>query len=265
VLVFAVHVLPVRNPDDIRSHPPVVAVIPARYASSRFPGKALADLGGKPLIEHVYRRVAAARSLLAVIVATDDERIRRAVEEFGGDARLTSPSHLSGTDRVAEVASALSCDLIVNVQGDEPLVEPAMIEEAVAPFEADPALCMSTLRRRIDDPAEAANPHVTKVVVDQDGYALYFSRATIPFARAVAAAAPAYKHIGLYVYRREFLLDFAGMAPTPLEQTEALEQLRALERGIRIRTVETRYDSIAVDTPHDLERVRQRLAAVPVP
>lgn len=214
------------------------------------------------MIEHVYRRAEAARSVGRVIVATDDERIRRAVEAFGGRVCMTRGSHVSGTDRVAEVAAGLGdCDLVVNVQGDEPLLEPEMIDEALAPFSADAALQMSTLRRRIDDPAEAANPHVTKVVVDVDGFALYFSRAAIPFLRDPSREAVVYKHVGLYVYRRAFLLKLAAMAPTPLERAEALEQLRALEGGVRIKTVETRHDSIGVDTPDDLERVRHRLVA----
>ena len=216
------------------------------------------------MIEHVYRRVAEARSLHGVIVATDDDRIRLAIEAFGGAVRMTSASHESGTDRVAEVAATLSCDLVVNVQGDEPLIEPAMIEEAIAPFTTDAGLLMSTLRRRIEDEAQAANPHVTKVVVDADGYALYFSRAPIPFVRDPAAGTPLFRHIGLYVYRRGFLLELASQSPTPLERVEALEQLRALERGVRIKTIETRYDSIGVDTPEDLDRVRQRLPARPL-
>jgi 3-deoxy-manno-octulosonate cytidylyltransferase (CMP-KDO synthetase) len=223
----------------------------------------LADIGGRPMIEHVYRRASAARSVASVIVATDDERIARAVESFGGTCRMTSSTHRSGTDRLAEVAATLPCDLVVNVQGDEPLIEPAMIEEAVAPFAADPALQMSTLRRRIEDPSELVNPNVTKVVVDLDGYALYFSRAPIPLAREGSPAAPAWRHVGLYVYRRECLLELSRLAPTPLELAEALEQLRALEHGIRIKAIETQYDSIGVDTPEDLERVR-RLTAVAV-
>jgi 3-deoxy-manno-octulosonate cytidylyltransferase (CMP-KDO synthetase) len=208
------------------------------------------------MIEHVYRRARAARSLSSVIVATDDERIVLAVEGFNGEARLTSARHQSGTDRIAEVAADLDCELIVNVQGDEPLIEPAMIDEAVAPFASDPALQMSTLSRRIDDPREAANPNVTKVVVDRDGFAMYFSRAAIPFARAGCPPAPVFRHVGLYVYRRSCLLRLARLEPTALEQSEALEQLRALEYGIRIRVVETTFDSIGVDTAEDLERVR---------
>jgi 3-deoxy-manno-octulosonate cytidylyltransferase (CMP-KDO synthetase) len=216
------------------------------------------------MIEHVYRRAAAARSVNAVVVATDDPRIASAVGNFGGIARITRASHTSGTDRLAEVVEDLPCDIVVNVQGDEPLIEPEMIEEAIEPLEADPALHMSTLRSRITDEADYANPHVVKLVVDRDGYALYFSRASIPFVRDANLSGPlseavAFKHIGLYAYRRSFLLAFARLQPTPLERAESLEQLRALEHGFRIRTVETHFDSIGVDTPEDLERVRHLL------
>jgi 3-deoxy-manno-octulosonate cytidylyltransferase (CMP-KDO synthetase) len=212
------------------------------------------------MIEHVYRRAAAAPSVGAVVVATDDERVRVVVEGFGGLVRLTSAAHRSGTDRLAEVAVDLRCALVVNIQGDEPLVEPTMIEQALAPFSGDSELMMTTLRCRIDDPADLLDPHVVKVVTDGDSNALYFSRAPIPFPRGGTthpSSGVAYKHIGLYVYRREFLLAFARLAPTPLEQAEALEQLRALEHGFRIKTIETRHDPIGVDTPEDLERVRR--------
>lgn len=235
----------------------VVAVIPARYQSSRLPGKALAEIAGKPMIEHVYRRTAAARSVGVVIVATDDRRICDAVAAFGGRAQMTSAAHASGTDRIAEIAAPLRCDVLVNVQGDEPLIDPSMIDDAIAPFRTDAALQMSTLRRRIEDPSELQNPNVTKVVVDGDGYALYFSRAPIPFTREGCPPAPAWRHIGLYVYRRECLLRLTALPATAMERAEALEQLRPLEYGIKIKTIETRHDSIGVDTPEDLERVRQ--------
>ncbi len=209
------------------------------------------------MIEHVYRRTLAAQGITSVIVATDDQRIAAAVSAFGGEVRMTSPHHPSGTDRLAEVAATLTCDIVVNVQGDEPLIDPKMIEEAVAPMIADRELAMSTLRRRIDDPADLQNPNVTKVVVDQDGFALYFSRAPIPFTRAGSVPAPAWRHIGLYVYRRECLLRLSSLPATAMEVAEALEQLRALEYGIRIKTIETVHDSIGVDTPDDLARVRQ--------
>ncbi len=240
---------------------PVIAIIPARYASTRLPGKALLDLAGKPLIEHVYRRTDASRSVDRVLVATDDERIKRAVEAFGGTAVMTSAAHPSGTDRLAEVAASIECAIVVNVQGDEPLIEPGMIDAVVGAFATDPSVQMATLRRRIEHPAEQADPNVTKVVVDRDGYALYFSRAAIPFRRDPHHdPAPAFKHVGLYAYRRSCLLALAGLPPAPLERSESLEQLRALEHGYRIKVIETRYDSIGVDTPEDLERVRLVLA-----
>src|SRR5689334_985186 len=210
------------------------------------------------MIEHVYRRAAAASSIARVIVATDDRRIADAVERFGGDARMTSASHQSGTDRLAEVAASLDCDLVVNVQGDEPLLAPETIDAAVAPFAADPSLEMSTLVRAISDPAEMANPNVTKAVLDERGFAMYFSRAPIPYERS--AHAGAWAHIGLYVYRRDVLLRVAALPQTALERAEALEQLRALAHGIRIKAVETRHDTIGVDTREDLERVRAMFA-----
>ena len=208
----------------------------------------------------MYRRVSECRAVGSVIVATDDERIKAAVEAFGGRVRMTNPTHVSGTDRVAEVARSLDCELVVNVQGDEPLIEPSMIEEALAPF-SRLSVQMSTLRRRIEDPAEFLSPNVTKVIVDRDGHALYFSRTPIPYHRDAGAPLEAWKHVGLYVYRRKFLLEFGRMALTGLERLEALEQLRALEHGTRIAVVETRHTSIGVDTPEDLEKVRRVLSA----
>jgi 3-deoxy-manno-octulosonate cytidylyltransferase (CMP-KDO synthetase) len=239
----------------------VVAIIPARYASTRFPGKPLADLDGRPMIEHVYRRVEACRDVSRVIVATDDLRIATAVAEFGGRVKLTKVTHRSGTERLAEVAAALDCDIVVNVQGDEPLIDPRAISESLEPF-ADPSVQVTTLYRRISKPSELTNPNVVKVVLDRSGFALYFSRAPIPHSRDPRGGwPPLYKHIGLYAYRRSALLVLATLDQTPLEQAESLEQLRALEHGIRIKAVETRYDSIGVDTPEDLEDVRRLLAA----
>jgi 3-deoxy-manno-octulosonate cytidylyltransferase (CMP-KDO synthetase) len=244
-----------------------IAVIPARYHSTRLPGKPLADIAGRPMIEHVYRRTALTAGLSAVLVATDDRRIAEAVERFGGRVRMTLPSHRTGSDRIAEVARGLDCSIVVNVQGDEPFIEPAMIEEALEPFAADPSVVMTTLRRRMTDPDDIANPNVVKVVVDRRGDALYFSRAAIPFDRAAGGRAgdtpPAvFRHVGLYAYRREFLLVLTTLEPTPLERVEALEQLRALEHGYPIRTVETSYDSLSVDTPEDLERARRQASGL---
>lgn len=214
------------------------------------------------MIEHVYRRAAAARTVTRVLVATDDERVKRAVEAFGGSAVLTSPAHQSGTDRVAEAAAAIPCDLVVNLQGDEPLIDPAAIDAAVTACLADGEAPMATVCRALDDPAAAADPHVVKVVCDRRGYALYFSRAPIPFARVQPARV--FKHLGVYAYRPAFLQHFARLTPGPLEIAESLEQLRALEYGYRIRVVETPHDSIGVDTPADLERARRALAAIAV-
>jgi 3-deoxy-manno-octulosonate cytidylyltransferase (CMP-KDO synthetase) len=254
-------VLPVASPEHSLQLKSIV-VIPARYESTRFPGKALALLAGRPMIEHVYRRSARAIGISRVLVATDDERIARAVDDFGGEALMTSAAHLTGTDRLAEAATHLDCDIIVNVQGDEPLVDPSMIERAIAPFPGDADLQMTSLRARITTLEELRDPHVVKVVVDRDEFALYFSRAPIPFDRDFAGGLTgAWRHVGLYAYRRSFLARFAAMVPSPLEQTERLEQLRALEHGIRIKVLETHHHSIGVDTPADLVQVEAIFAA----
>ena len=212
------------------------------------------------MIEHVYRRVSASKLLSQVIVATDDLRIATRVHDFGGKVRLTKATHETGTDRLAEVAASLDCDVVVNVQGDEPLIDPHAIDELVAPFANEPAVQMTTLFRRINDAAELANPNIAKVVVDRGGFALYFSRAPIPYVRDPRGGwPPMYRHIGLYGYRRKTLLVLASLEPTPLERAEALEQLRALEHGIRIKAVETRHESFEVNTPEDLEQVRRLL------
>lgn len=246
----------------------VTVVIPARYASTRFPGKPLADLCGKPMIQWVYERSSLCESVDRVIVATDDDRIARAVESFGGDVVMTRSDHPTGTDRLAEVAAALKDELIVNVQGDEPLIDPAMIQAAVAPLLSDSSIPMGTLKTPLTTVEEYRNPNVVKVVTDRQGFALYFSRAPIPYPRdfnnelgqrwhELATA----KHIGLYVYRREFLLQYPHLQATPLETQECLEQLRALEHGYRIRVAETNLVGLGVDTPEDLERVKGVLAS----
>lgn len=246
----------------------ITAVIPARYASTRFPGKALAEIGGKPMIQHVYERTSKASLVSRVIVATDDQRIADAVSLVGGEAIMTSTSHETGTDRLAEVASGLDSDLIVNVQGDEPLIDPAMIDQAIEPFLADSQLQMGTLKTRVCCLHDFLSPNVVKVVTDGAGNALYFSRSPLPFFRDkwqdlkdesfASGKLLCFKHIGLYVYRREFLLRFAAMPPTFLEISEKLEQLRALENGVRIRVVETEFASIGVDTPDDLLKAQER-------
>jgi 3-deoxy-manno-octulosonate cytidylyltransferase (CMP-KDO synthetase) len=213
------------------------------------------------MIEHVYRRASEASAVDAVIVATDDERIAAAVSAFGGTAVMTRATHPTGTDRLAEVALHLDSEIIVNVQGDEPLIDADAIASAAGLLRERPADLISTLRRRTTDPEEFRNPAVVKVVVDANGYALYFSRAPIPFTRPGHPEPPVWKHLGLYAYRREFLLRVAALAPTPLEQAEGLEQLRVLEHGFRIATVETTSDTIGVDTPEDLDRVRRQFEA----
>jgi 3-deoxy-manno-octulosonate cytidylyltransferase (CMP-KDO synthetase) len=257
---------PVGFPDPFdRTLPPpqIVAVIPARYDATRLPGKPLADIDGRPMIEHVCRRAASARGVDAVVVATDDDRIAVAVRRFGGVAAMTRSAHRTGTDRIAEVAANLPCEIVLNVQGDEPLIDPSSIEAVIAPLLQDPMLEMSTACVVISDPSQYHDPNVVKVVKDRAGRALYFSRSPIPFIRIPdpASRIPVYKHLGLYGYRRNFLLKFATLAQTPLERAESLEQLRALEHGYRIHTVETQYDSIGVDTSEDLERVRRHFVA----
>jgi 3-deoxy-manno-octulosonate cytidylyltransferase (CMP-KDO synthetase) len=237
----------------------IVAIIPARFGSTRLPGKPLSDIHGKPMIQHVYERARRARRVDRVLVATDDARIADAVREFGGEAVMTSPDHASGTDRLAEAARAVDAEIVVNVQGDEPMLDPSAIDAAVEALLADPGLAMATLSVPIEDADELLSPDVVKVVVDAAGDALYFSRSPIPYARRTQRERPR-KHVGLYVYRRDALHLFASLPPSPLEEAEGLEQLRALHHGMRIRVVAREGESgVAVDTPEDLERVRALL------
>ena len=230
----------------------ILCVIPARYASTRLPGKPLADIAGKPMICRVYEQAVQAKSLAGVLVATDDQRVYDAVIQNGGKAMMTAENHPTGTDRLAEVAAAYpDMDLIINVQGDEPLIEPEIIDALATVFDEDPALQMATVKTPMSTQAEMQDPNNVKVVTDRNGYALYFSRSLLPYPR-VPHGRPAYKHIGIYAYKRDFLLRYAQMEPTPLEQTESLEQLRALENGFRIRVIETNRKFIGVDTPEDL-------------
>jgi len=240
-----------------RVHRKILGVIPARYASSRFPGKVLANVDTRTMLEHVYERVSMARYLGAVIIATDDARVAEAARRFGARVQMTRSDHTSGTDRVAEVASAFEeYELVVNIQGDEPLLDPAAIDSAILPLLEEPAIPMGTLKKRIELSREVNDPNVVKVVTDRFENAIYFSRSPIPYSREQEACAY-YKHIGLYVYRRKFLLKYSDLATGPLERVEKLEQLRALEHGFRIRVVETDYESFGIDTPEDLERVRE--------
>lgn len=242
-------------------HPRILGVIPARFASTRFPGKALATLAGKVIIQHVYERASRAQSITQLVIATDDPRIRDAAESFGAVVHMTRPDHPSGTDRVAEVATSDPAEIIVNVQGDEPMIEPGAIDTAVLALLDDPFCPMATLKKRIEDPAELTNPNVVKVVTGHTGRALYFSRSTIPSGAGGDVAC--FKHIGLYVYRREFLLGYSRMAVGPLERAERLEQLRALENGHAIRVAETSYESLGVDTPEDLKRIGELYRRLP--
>jgi 3-deoxy-manno-octulosonate cytidylyltransferase (CMP-KDO synthetase) len=241
----------------VRSSVPrkILGVIPARFASTRFPGKVLSLIAGKTMLQHVYQRASLSSYLTTVIIATDDDAVFQAARAFGARVRMTRGDHLSGTDRVAEVASAENADLVVNIQGDEPLIDPAAIDAAILPLAHEPELVMGTLKKRIEDPREITDPNVVKVVTDQAGDAIYFSRCPIPFERERSGRVPYFKHIGLYVYQREFLLSYSSLPVGPLETAERLEQLRALENGYRIRVVETEYESLGVDTPEDLERV----------
>lgn len=238
----------------------VVCIIPSRYHSSRFPGKPLADLCGKPMIQHVYERVLRAQTLSYAAVATDDERIFTAVQGFGGRAVMTSPRRRSGTDRIAEAVANLGLsdhDIVVNIQGDQPLFDPAQIDEVAAPLLADPSLPMSTLIYKILREEEITHPNAVKVVFDADNFALYFSRAAIPYVRDGGQKADYFKHHGIYAYRRDFLETFTHLPEGKLERLEALEQLRALEHGYRIKVVVTEHDSVEVDTPEELARVSE--------
>ncbi|MBI4683981.1 MAG: 3-deoxy-manno-octulosonate cytidylyltransferase [Nitrospirae bacterium] len=261
-----------------------IVLIPARYDSTRFPGKPLAPLLGKPLIQHVYENSKKSRLAKDVIVATDSKPILDAVAAFGGKAVMTSSSHASGTDRIAEAAASMDYDIIVNVQGDEPLIKPEMIDDVIGLLD-DRTASMGTLIKRIESPEDIFDPNVVKVVFNKDGFAMYFSRAPIPFNRdawSVQRSAFSiqletrnlptgqagskletrnwYKHIGIYSYRKDVLLSLARMNPVQLEQIEKLEQLRALFNGLKIKVKETSFETIGVDTPHDLERVKQWLS-----
>jgi 3-deoxy-manno-octulosonate cytidylyltransferase (CMP-KDO synthetase) len=239
----------------------ILGVIPARLASSRFPGKVLASLASKPMLQHVWERASQARYLTTVLVATDDEQVYEVARKFGARVRMTRSDHASGTDRAAEIASAENCDIVVNIQGDEPLIDPDAIDAAILPMVHDSEIRMATLKKRIAEASEITNPNVVKVITDLNGDAIYFSRLPIPHHRdATSSPAPYYKHIGLYLYQRDFLLAYPTLPVGPLEQAERLEQLRALENGLKIRVVETDYESLGVDTPEDLERVASLFA-----
>ena len=233
----------------------VLCVIPARYASTRLPGKPLALIAGKPMIQHVYERACHAVMPQEVVVATDSKIVADAVKEFGGKVMMTSPDHPSGTDRLAEVAlSYPDIDVIVNVQGDEPMIPPEVIDRLAQAFADDQDLNMATLKTLMGE-EDYNNPNAVKVVTDQNGYALYFSRSLLPYPRNRKADFKVYKHVGIYAYRRSFLLSYAAYEPTPLEQIEGLEQLRVLENGQRIKVLESKFQGIGIDTQEDLDAI----------
>lgn len=239
----------------------VLCVIPARYASTRLPGKPLALIAGKPMIQHVYTRACEATEPDDVIVATDSDKVYDAIVGFGGKAIMTSPDHPSGTDRLAEVAMQYpDVDVIVNVQGDEPMIKPEIIDRLAKAFDGDDELKMATIKVPMKE-NEYSDPAAVKVVTDDNGYALYFSRSLIPYPRNKVEGMQVYKHVGVYAYRRDFLLQYAALEPTMLERVEGLEQLRALQNGYRIKVLESDFQGIGIDTPEDLEAINKLFAA----
>ncbi len=240
-----------------------VAVIPARYSSKRFKGKPLALIAGKPMIQHVYQRSQICKDIDDIYVATDDARIYECVNTFGGKALLTKKTHPSGTDRIAEAIGKLDLkdqDIVVNIQGDQPIFHPSIISELVRNLKKHAEIPMCSLMHKISDERELNNVNDVKVVVDKRGFALYFSRSPIPFVREKISGQTHYKHLGFYAYRRYFLSEFTKLSPGPLEKAEKLEQLRALEYGFKIKMVKTSYDSIEVDTPEDIKTVEEGLS-----
>jgi 3-deoxy-manno-octulosonate cytidylyltransferase (CMP-KDO synthetase) len=243
------------------SKPRVIVVIPARYGSTRLPGKPLVSLAGKPMVQRVYERAKMAACVHRVIVATDDERIVKAVEEFGGEARITRTDHRTGTERVAEVAAHVEGEVFVNVQGDEPLLDPAAVDAAVSSLLEKPEASISTVATPIKTPADIMDPNVVKVVMDFDENALYFSRAPIPWVRDTASKVHVnyWKHLGLYVFQRDALLEYPTLPQGELERIEQLEQLRWMENGWKIRVAEVEHDAVSVDVPEDVARVEKLL------
>ncbi|MFH1877845.1 MAG: 3-deoxy-manno-octulosonate cytidylyltransferase [Candidatus Omnitrophota bacterium] len=247
----------------------IVAVIPARWHSTRLKGKVLADINGKPMIQHVWEKVKRAHGVDQVVVAVDKERVYKTVQSFGGEAIFTSQEQPSGTDRIAEVASTIDADVYINVQADEPLVHPMMVDALAQVFEYERNIQMATLIKRIHRKEDIANPNVVKTVVDRKGFALYFSRSPIPYIRNTEEGGEGaeqkmldvsgryFKHIGLYAYTKDFLFTYTNLPKSTLEIAEKLEQLRVVEHGYKIKTIETRYDTVGVDTQEDLDRVRE--------
>ena len=233
----------------------VIGVIPARFSSARFAGKVLADLGGKPVVQHVWENARKSKMLDDLIIATDDERVLKAAENFGAKAVYTSPDQPSGSDRLIEVVNPLDVKVVVNIQGDEPMVKSEMIDDLARAILDDKDVYMATLAKKIEDKNEINNPNVVKVVKDKNGFALYFSRSVIPYPRHETISMH-YKHIGIYAYTKDFLFQFKNLPKSYLEMTEGLEQLRVLESGYKIKVIETKFDTIGIDTPEDLEKAR---------
>lgn len=240
----------------------VIGVIPARYGSTRLEGKVLRDICGKPMVQHIWEAAKKAVLLDDVIIATDDERVVKAASSFGAKALMTAKEHASGTDRIVEVVFSIDCDVVINIQGDEPLVEPAMLDLLADAMISNKKLQMATLVKKIENKTETDNPNIVKAVLDRNNFAIYFSRSRIPYPRfPEAGSITYYKHIGIYAYTKDFLLTFAAIKPSPLEKAEGLEQLRAIEHGYRIKAVETNIDTIAVDVAEDLKLVESKLRA----
>ena len=240
----------------------IIAFIPSRYESTRFPGKPLAPIAGKPMIQHVYQNALSCHEISDVYVATDDKRIFTCVHDFGGKAVMTDKNHHSGTDRIAEAARQMNLNrehLIVNIQGDQPIFQPSLITQMITPMIEDATIPMGTLKYPMTDEDDVNNPNYVKVVTDREGFALFFSRSPLPFFRDATSQKIHYKHLGFYAYRYDFLQQFAGFPVGQLESAERLEQLRALENGFRIKVIETTLDSIEVDTPDDIKKVEEMM------
>lgn len=236
-----------------------IGIIPARYGATRFEGKVMADLMGKPVVQHVYEMAKKSKMLDDLIVATDDERVLKLIKDFGGKATLTSADQPTGTDRLAEVVNPIDVKVVINIQGDEPLVHYTMIDELVRTMLQEETIVMSTVVKKIENKEDIMDPNIVKVVIDREGFALYFSRSPIPFERG-AQSKNFYKHLGLYAYTKDFLFTFTNLPKAELERVESLEQLRALFHGYKIKTIETKFDTVGIDTPEDLERAKKVLS-----
>jgi len=239
----------------------VIGVIPARYSSTRFEGKVLADILGKPMLQHVWERAKQALLLDDIIIACDDERVANVAKEFGGKVVMTAKGHACGTDRISEVINPIDVKIVVNIQGDEPLIHPTMIDSVASALLDEPAISIATIMKKIENLSDLNDPHVVKVVVDKNNFALYFSRSQIPYhaANSEVKSPVYYKHIGLYGYTKDFIFTYKNLPVSNLEKIECLEQLRVLQEGFRIKVIETKYDTIGVDTPQDLEKVKEYL------